>query len=101
MKLPIVFNSLVKLILRKCRLVYLKQDFTTKMSEIEAVSDFLGSALKYSSISEYFIDNIVTNSGQFDFSMEQIFYLCDIEPEHCEELFLALEHTVSQKSKLI
>ena len=49
--------------------------------------------------SERFIDRLVTGAEEADFTMEQVFRLCDIEPEHCEEVFMALEHSVAVKSK--
>ena len=49
--------------------------------------------------SERFIDRLVTGAEEADFTMEQVFRLCDIEPEHCEEVFMALEHSVAEKSK--
>ena len=54
--------------------------------------------LHYSSISEYFIDNVVRNDN-FDFSLEQIMYLCDIEPENCSHVFNILESLVAERSK--
>jgi len=67
------------------------------MSEAELFQSLLRSATNYGSLSEYFIDNIVTKSDNFDFSMDQVFQLCDAEPQHCEDVFLALEHSVSSE----
>ena len=34
-------------------------------------------------------------------SMEDIFRLCDLEPQHCQEVFMALDYsTAAEKSKL-
>ena len=76
---------------------------------------------KYDSLSEYFIHNLITDGGEkFDFrwvilvrsarnietliltndSMEEVFRLCDLEPQHCQEVFMALEYkTATGKSK--
>ena len=33
-------------------------------------------------------------------SMEEVFRLCDLEPQHCQEVFMALEYsTAAEKSK--
>ena len=79
--------------------------------------DILQSMEKYDSLSEYFIHNLITDSGdKFDFrwvtnkawqnlilindSMEEVFRLCDLEPHHCQEVFMALEYsTAAEKSK--
>ena len=71
--------------------------FLFRMSEAELFQSLLRSATNYGSLSEYFIDNIVTKSDNFDFSMDQVFQLCDAEPQHCEDVFLALEHSVSSE----
>ena len=51
-----------------------------------------GSLEDFSSLSGYFISRISqTDSQQFDFTAEQILYLCDIEPQHCSTLINTLE----------
>ena len=33
--------------------------------------------------------------------MEEVFRLCDLEPQHCQEVFMALDYsTAAEKSKL-
>ena len=54
--------------------------------------------LHYSSLSHYFIDNI-RNDESFDFTLDQIMILCDIEPENCQHVFSALETSVSEKGR--
>ena len=46
----------------------------------------------FSSISGYFISRISqAEASQFDFTLEQILYLCDIEPQHCGTLINTLD----------
>ena len=73
------------------------------MSELAILSpDLLRSLSGYSSISDYFIDKIVRNQDdEFDFTMEQVFYLCDIEPDHCQDVFMTLQQSVEDKSKYL
>ena len=53
---------------------------------------------RYSSLSHYFIDNI-RNDESFDFTLDQIMILCDIEPENCQQVFSALETSVTSKGE--
>ena len=39
------------------------------------------------------------HDDEFYFSMEEVFRLCDLEPQHCEEVFMALEHSVAERSE--
>ena len=74
---------------------------TNKMSELQILSpDLLRTVSSYSSISDYFIDKIVSNHDNgFDFTIEQVFQLCDIEPQHCQDVFRTLQRSVENKSK--
>ena len=46
----------------------------------------------FSSISGYFISRLSqTEGGQIDFTLEQISYLCEIEPQHCSTLINTLD----------
>ena len=50
------------------------------------------SLVDYASISDYFIHNILqADNADFDFSLDQILYLCDIEPHDCGALIGTLE----------
>ena len=58
------------------------------------------SGVVTSHISDYFIQNILQNDNneEFDFSMEQIVYLCNIEPGNCQNLLDSLTVSID-KSK--
>ena len=46
----------------------------------------------FSSISGYFISRLSqSDAGKFDFTLEQILYLCNIEPQHCATLIHTLD----------
>ena len=93
----------------------------SSLNVLRDLPDILQSMEKYDSLSEYFIHNLITDGGdQFDFrwvilirsarnlesliltddSMGEVFRLCDLEPQHCQEVFMALEYkTATEKSK--
>ena len=62
------------------------------------VSKYPGSGEASSQISDYFIMNILQNknSKEFDFSMEQILYLCDLEPGTCQKLLDSLAASIDE-----
>ena len=56
-----------------------------------------------SNLSQFFIHNILhgEKGGEktgFDFSLEQIQYLCELEPEHCEDLLDSLSLSTAKQS---
>merc|ERR1711953_177424 len=53
----------------------------------------------FSSISGYFISRLSQSDGQqFDFTLEQILYLCNIEPQHCATLIHTLDSALDKSS---
>ena len=59
------------------------------------------SLVDYSSISDYFIHNILqADNADFDFSLDQILYLCDIEPHDCGALIGTLETVLGRHRNL-
>ena len=49
------------------------------------------SLQNFPSISQYFIARILQSDTDFDFSFEQILYLCQTEPQNCGQLLAALQ----------